>query len=335
MRIKLINNPICNNIRNRIFQLCNRKFQLCNRKILLRNYRNGKVWSVLPRPQLAKWSFQYMPPPLNRRSRSWCFTLNNYTADEESMVQALGRQVKFLIYGREVGTQGVPHLQGYVYLKERKSLNVMKKLVPRAHFEICRGSAKENIEYCSKSNDTWTSGTPPKGSGPMIERAERNQLLLTTPILDLVNNGDISILTVPSLEKARGILSRATTPTTRTNTCGLWIYGPPGTGKTHYARTLFSESDIYIKAQNKWWDGYQQQDVVLLDDLDTSTLGHYLKIWTDKWPCTGEIKGGTVSLAHRHFVITSNYTPEQLWHEDPVLAAAVSRRCTFKHKYKL
>lgn len=39
-------------------------------------------------------------------------------------------------------------------------------------------------------------------------------------------------------------------------TRGTWVVGPPGTGKTHYARTHYGE-DVYIKAQNKWWDGYK------------------------------------------------------------------------------
>lgn len=42
-------------------------------------------------------------------------------------------------------------------------------------------------------------------------------------------------------------------------------------------------------------------------------MSHYLKIWADKWGCTGEIKGGTVQLAHSKFVVTSNYSIEQLF----------------------
>lgn len=87
---------------------------------------------------------------------------------------------------------------------------------------------------------------------------------------------------------------------------GVWIHGLSGVGKTHAARTMFGD-DIYIKSQNKWWDGYTGQSIVVLDDLDTDCLSHYLKIWADKWSCTGEIKGGTVALKHSKFIVTSNF----------------------------
>lgn len=109
---------------------------------------------------------------------------------------------------------------------------------------------------------------------------------------------------------------------------GLWVYGPPGSGKSHYARMNFT--DIYIKAQNKWFDGYVGQKVILLDDFDTSVLGHYLKIWSDKWECSGEIKGGTVNLKHTKFIITSNYLLSELWKDDEPMRRAIERRFEMK-----
>lgn len=34
---------------------------------------------------------------------------------------------------------------------------------------------------------------------------------------------------------------------------GLWIWGEPGAGKSTLAR---KHNGYYLKAQNKWWDGY-------------------------------------------------------------------------------
>ena len=79
-------------------------------------------------------------------------------------------------------------------------------------------------------------------------------------------------------------------------TRGIWISGAPGIGKTHCILDKYGDS-VYEKSQNKWWDGYCNERIVLLDDLDTmggNTLGHYIKRWADKWQCKAEQKGSTV-----------------------------------------
>jgi hypothetical protein len=93
------------------------------------------------------------------------------------------------------------------------------------------------------------------------------------------------------------------------------------------ARELYPGA--YLKAQNKWWDGYTGQEAVILDDLDSNVLGHYLKIWADRYACTGETKGGQVALRHKVIVITSNYRPEDLF-TDREICEAISRRFKLK-----
>jgi len=70
---------------------------------------------------------------------------------------------------------------------------------------------------------------------------------------------------------------------------------------------------------------------VILDDLDSDCLAHYLKIWLDKWATDGEVKGGTIPLSYKTFTITSNYAIEDLLGKDPVMAQAVRRRCKVIH----
>lgn len=261
------------------------------------------------------------------RSRAWTWTLNNYEETEEEKVKQIDSQ--YLVYGREVGEEGTPHLQGYVYFKTMKSLKQMKALIPRAHFEQSKGSAQQNRDYCVKDGDFFEQGVLPTGKKRSnASRKEMNQQLLETPIMELVENGDISVYSVPRLVKARQLISTMKTPVTTDGPKGRWIYGPPGTGKTHWARETYP--DAYIKSQNKWWCGYEGQKQVILDDLDTAALGHYLKIWADKWPCHGETKGGKVQLLHEVFVVTSNYKPEDLWPEDSQMREAILRRFIFE-----
>jgi len=60
--------------------------------------------------------------------------------------------------------------------------------------------------------------------------------------------------------------------------------------------------------------------------MDSNCLGHYLKIWADHYPCTGEIKGSTIPLVHKILVVTSNFTIAELFKECEKLIEPIQRR---------
>lgn len=95
------------------------------------------------------------------KSRHWCFTINNPTEETERHLSTLKNTVEYLIYGREVGEQGTPHLQGYACFPSRRSLRQVTDYFTGGHCSIARHIGK-SITYCKKDGDFVEIGEPPK-----------------------------------------------------------------------------------------------------------------------------------------------------------------------------
>lgn len=92
-------------------------------------------------------------------AKNWCFTINNYNQTDEVKIDTMfdHGHMNYIIYGREIGEQGTPHLQGYVQFKKKLRLNQVKQMIsPRAHLEVSRGSPEINAQYCRIMNDDIT-----------------------------------------------------------------------------------------------------------------------------------------------------------------------------------
>lgn len=98
---------------------------------------------------------------------------------------------------------------------------------------------------------------------------------------------------------------------------GIWIHGEAGTGKTSKAQSDF-RSLFYIKTRNQWWDGYRDEKIVIMEDLDPES-GKYIagpiKDWTDRYSFKGNVKNSSAYPNHDWFIITSQYTIEQCFED--------------------
>ncbi len=262
------------------------------------------------------------------RSRRWCFTIHYESGNCPCATVKLWSQ-RYLVFGHEVCPQTSRlHLQGYVEFVGLKSLAQMKRLSPVAHWEVAKGNSAQNKDYCSKGSSVFEAGSRTLTSKEKGEKEKERwenvwKLAKLGKIEDI--DADIRVRSYSTLKLiAKDFMQRA--PAAE-DVCGDWFHGAPGTGKSRYAREV-ANGDWYDKPCNKWWDGYQGQDTVLIDDLDKNhrCLGHHLKIWADRYAFTAEVKNGALSLRPKRIIVTSNYSIDEIFGEDEQLVLALARR---------
>lgn len=117
------------------------------------------------------------------QGKRWCFTLNNYSDKELEMLKLMpsaadGGWEGILRGGfaKEVGESGTPHLQGWVIFQSNKRLNTLKKLFPRIHLELMKGSEQQSFDYCNKTIGTPDYDYHSYGDPKQSEQGKRTEL---------------------------------------------------------------------------------------------------------------------------------------------------------------
>lgn len=254
---------------------------------------------------------------------NWVFTLNNYTEEEVNAIDGSADSpespFKYLIYGRELGESGTPHLQGYFQLCRKRRLGGVKKLpgLARAHFEPARGDVQSNRNYCSKEGNY-------REFGRAVSPRERTDLSEVKDLLDA--GGDIRAVAREhfetfirydrALEKYASFCSKPR----KWRTQVVWFWGATGSGKSrlaHQEAEGLSNGDYCVLADNtlKWFHPYAGNRVVVLDDYaGEASITQLLRLW-DPYPMQVPIKGGFVNWCPRIMYVTSNQSPMSIFRD--------------------
>lgn len=240
------------------------------------------------------------------RSRGWCFTINNPTTDDDNNIQNLVAECKYVIIGREKGDNGTPHYQGYCSFNNTTRFGKIKRLLPRAHIEKQRGNNIQAIDYCKKENDFSEWGQAPENN---------DQKQKWKRIAELARSGSLSQIEeenpriyIQFEAKLRSLVKR---PKIMMSGDKLheWWYGATGTGKS--TKSFQDYPDAYLKLPNKWWDGYEDEETVVIEewDPDHNKLASHMKRWCDRFSFNAEIKGGVIkNIRPKKIIVLSNYT---------------------------
>lgn len=252
---------------------------------------------------------------MTRSAKNWCFTVNNYTdveiqqlAEAASILLEL-KSLQYVVWGKEVGETGTPHLQGFACFTKRITMHQLKQLLKlRAHCEPSRGTPLQAATYCQKDGNYTELGRLPPGRGSrsdLLELVQRIKSGATKKEIEEEYPGHFiryrnSIIT-----------SIADHSTERMWECDVRVYwGRTGTGKTRKVFESHDREKIYIHPGEQWFNGYDGQEVALFDDFNGSEfkLAYFLKL-LDRYPMKVPIKGAYVQWAPKIIYVTSNKDP--------------------------
>ena len=271
--------------------------------------------------------------------RRFCFTWNNYTvADTLTVKQFFIEHCKYGIAGEELApTTGMPHIQGYCNLKKPMRFSTIKKHLHNSiHIEKANGSDLQNQEYCKKSGTFFEEGTP-------VQQGQRNDL---AAVVSAIENGANTAQAIATLHPVsyiryfRGISEylRLIHPIPERDfpTNVRYYWGPTGAGKSRRAREeaqTINSASIYYKPRGLWWDGYHQQENVIIDDFyGWIKYDEMLKIM-DRYPYKVQVKGGFEEFTTKNIWITSNVDTDELYKFSGYNNAAFERRITCKIQF--
>jgi len=276
------------------------------------------------------------------RGRSFVFTINNYSEDDGSAVDAALMAAAYGCYAPEVGESGTPHLQGYVRWSQPKTIGAAcAALGGRAHVELAKGSDADSRAYIfgpyEKDGKSKPVNPDAKEYGELARPGKRKDIDL---VRDMIKDGSSIKSVIESVSSYQGLsFGLKAMPYFESKrsfvTEVYWFWGDTGTGKS---KAAWEEAgpDAYSPVSYKWWDGYDAHEHVILDDIrsDFCSFNQFLQLF-DRYPLRVECKGGSRQLLAKKIWVTSPYDPPAFFQMTDEAIAQLTRRLTLVREFRV
>lgn len=269
------------------------------------------------------------PKKKPERARYWCFTINNYerleevapgefvSNDDQIVLRTLcPRDVRYLVWGREVGENGTPHLQGFVSMYGAVQMTWLKtRGFARAHLAPAKGSLQVAIDYCKKDGDFEEFGEfVTQGTRTDLwdfkRRIEKDEI--PVEIAEDPAHFTTYIKFHNGLEKYSHHHQAKRIRVDRRMPKVYIRIGDSGSGKTRWLDDEFG-LDGWARMPNptgNWWitPTVSRARTVLIDDVGPAKVPKVEEFleWTDRYPLEFNSKGGHLWWKPENIVFTSN-----------------------------
>ncbi len=225
-------------------------------------------------------------------------------------------------FQREGPTEG-KHYQLYVCFKNPVRGAQLSKMIGRKpHLEPRRGTHSEAKTYCSKT-ETRIAGPWEYGSDTDIPevQGQRSDLKRCKKLLDdgksmkVVAQEEFSCFI--RYHKGLYLYRLLTSPKRNWEMQCITFIGGTGIGKTRSAYEI--DPNLYSVPSEKqsgcYWDGYDGQETVLVDEMSSSRFNHaFLLRLTDRYPFKVPIHNGQVEFLAKVIIFTSKKHP-RFWYD--------------------
>ena len=243
---------------------------------------------------------------------------------------------------------GTVHLQGAISFGKKMRKQAVSNFLCKAWVSARRGSVDQCVEYCTKE-ESRLEGPWEFGERPIGQEAGQKNLpgAKLKEIYDLMKQDDVTLDQIMELypgefirmeRNIRAVWSRLTQKRAagpRLDLKVIVLNGPTGSGKTRTAFEIaggYDADKVFVvqkttgKGQTVWWNGYESQKTVILDEFDDKWYDYkeLLRV-LDIHPYRCDTKGGFVWLAATTIIITS-CRPPRMWYAEQVERAELERR---------
>lgn len=265
------------------------------------------------------------------RARRWVYTLNNPGADwtgtyrdGEAAATAgwtgcatFPSFIQYNKYQIESGEEkGTLHVQGYCECSRAVDLGRLRQWLPRAHFEVARGTQKQCIDYVSKES---TRLMGPYEWGTAKKQGQRSDL---DNIASQLNTGatmrEIAICFPTQFiryYRGLGAYQDILGGNARPNIRVIIYWGASGRGKTRRAKHEFPGAADIPETREGWLGNYYDERTILFDDFEGVFPQRLILKICSHHAHQFAIKGGFKWLRAETIVFTSNTDP-RTWYTD-------------------